>query len=332
MKCLCCGKEIPNNAPLQDRTAQWHSSCVQKFFGTASLPELELSGDTLTRLAAESTAKGFTVPGVQKKVSLHLTNNGRTPRLTLVNYPTGYILKPQTELYEALPEAEYLVMQMAQKTGITTVPFALIQLSGNSAELAYITKRIDRILPTRRTPELKLLAMEDFCQLEQRLTENKYQGSYERCSKIVSRYSQRPGLDLSELFLRVVFSFAVGNSDMHLKNFSLIETAAGSQRYVLSEAYDMLPVNAILPEDDEQLALTVNGKKRNIHRNDFLKFAETSGIPRDAAVKMIHKLLSLKDDYLLMCEESRLPEYLKLRLSALLEERMDALQPDRDRR
>ena len=330
MKCLCCGREIAEKASEQERETQWHSSCVRKFFGTSMLPELDISEDTLTRIAAESTNKGFTVPGVQKKMSLHLTADGGKPRLTLVNYPTGYILKPQTELYEVLPEAEYLVMQMAQETGIATVPYALIRMAGDDTAPAYITKRIDRVLPTKKYPELKLLAMEDFCQLEQRLTEDKYQGSYERCAKVVSRYSLRPGIDLSELFLRVVFSFVVGNSDMHLKNFSLIETAAGSQDYVLSAAYDMLPVNVILPEDDEQLALTVKGKKRNIRRNDFLKFAETAGIPRDAAVKMIQKIILMKDKYLGLCEESYLPDHLKERFGGLIKERTDALRQFKD--
>ena len=326
MKCLCCGKEILEKASLQEQETQWHSSCVRKFFGTASLPELDISEDTLTRIATESTNKGFTVPGVQKKMSLHLTADGGKPRLTLVNYPTGYILKPQTEQFVALPEAEYLVMQMAQKTGIATVPFALIRTAGANATMAYITKRIDRVLPTKKDPALKLLAMEDFCQLEQRLTENKYKGSYERCAKVVSRFSVQAGLDLSELFLRVVFSFVVGNSDMHLKNFSLIETFAGSQRYVLSDAYDLLPVNVILPEDVEQLALTVNGKKQNIRRNDFLKFAEVSEISRDAAGKMIQKIISMKETYLRMCEGSYLPGHLKDRLCLLIEDRTKALE------
>ena len=327
MRCLCCGKEWKDNPKPQEALTQWHIACIRKFFGTSNLPELELTDETLTRIATESTNKGFTVPGVQKKISLHLSAEGEKPRLTLVNYPTGYILKPQTELYASLPEAEYLVMQMAKETGIPTVPFALIRMEGKHSSFAYITKRIDRILHEKKNQECVMLAMEDFCQLEQRLTENKYRGSYERCAKVVSQYSDRPGLDLSELFLRVVFSFAVGNSDMHLKNFSLIETSPGSCRYVLSAAYDMLPVNMILPEDTEQMALTLNGKKRNIHRNDFLKFAAGSGISRDAAIKMIQKVISMKAIYLEMCEQSYLPEYLKERFYLLLEDRINTLQP-----
>ena len=317
MRCLCCGKPITGNAQ-----GQWHSACIRRFFGTFTLPEVDISQKTLTRIAAESINKGFTVPGVQKKMSLHLTTDEGKPRLTLVNYPTGYILKPQTELYEALPEAEFLVMQMAEATGIATVPFALIQTGD---ERAYITKRIDRILPSRKQPMLTMLAMEDFCQLDQRLTEDKYRSSYERCAKIVTRYSQRPGLDLSEFFMRVVFSFAVGNSDMHLKNFSMIETEAGSQRYILSSSYDMLPVNVIVPEDAEQMALPLNGKKRNLHGNDFLELADVGGIARGAAEKMIRKIISMREKYHELCAESYLPVHLKNRLDVLIDARLDAL-------
>jgi len=90
----------------------------------------------IPHVALDSTNKGYTVPGVQKKLSLHLTE-GHEPRLTLVNYPTGYILKPQTEEYAALPEMEYLIMQMAAATGIKTVPFALLRMSSQNNSFAY---------------------------------------------------------------------------------------------------------------------------------------------------------------------------------------------------
>ena len=88
----------------------------------------------------------------------------------------------------------------------------------------------------------------------------------------------------------------------------------------------MLPVNVILPEDDEQMALTVNGKKRNIRRNDFLKFAESAGIARDAAVKMLRKVVSMREPYIRMCGDSVLPDLMKARLCELIEERTSALE------
>lgn len=319
MNCLCCNKPLGESASDYERAVGWHKKCIKRFFGTDSLPELCISEETLLLLAIESTNKGYTVPGVQKKLSLHLTE-GKEPRLTLVNYPTGYILKPQTDEYEALPEAEFLIMQMARKTGIRTVPFALIEMGGR---LAYITKRIDRI---KDMGGVKMLAMEDFCQLEERLTQDKYKGSYERCAKVIMRYSVRSGFDLSELFLRIVFSFVVGNSDMHLKNFSLIEREEMSCEYVLSDAYDMLPVNAVLPEDTEQFALTLNGKKNNIRKKDFLIFAEEIGIRTSAAEKIIKGVVSREQTYLSMCDDSFLPQKMKLALKNIIRQRIALLK------
>ena len=154
-------------------------------------------------------------------------------------------------------------MRLAEIMGIQTVPHALIKMND---EYAYITKRIDREISEKET---KLYAMEDFCQLSYRLTQDKYKGSYEQCGRIIKKYSATPGLDLSELFLRVVGSFVMGNSDMHLKNFSLKETEPGSRNFQLSKAYDMLPVNVIMPEDKEQLALTINGKNVIFIKKNF---------------------------------------------------------------
>lgn len=319
MNCLCCGKPLNTSAT----SGQWHKKCIQLFFGTANLPDIDISDEVLNQLAIDSTSKGFTVPGVQKKLSLHLTE-GDSPRLTLVNYPTGYILKPQTEEYPALPEMEYLVMQMAQATGIKTVPFALIRMSSQTSALAYITKRIDRV--SGKIPGM--LAMEDFCQLDGRLTEDKYRGSYERCGKVIEKYSTRPGLDLSELFIRVVFSFAVGNSDMHLKNFSLIETGIGNGEYVLSAAYDMLSTNVILPADQEQFALTMNGKKQHIRRNDFLRFGKAIGLQQNAAERMMEKIVKCEDRYLELCEHSYLPDDMKNQLKGLIQDRIFSLKKD----
>ena len=284
--CFCCGK------PLRTETeCGWHTACIKSFFETTKFPDVDISNDVINQLAIDNTNKGFTVPGVQKKISLHLSKL-ENPRLTIVNYPIGYILKPQTEEYKALPEMEYLV---------------------------YITKRIDRA-------NGQMLAMEDFCQLDGRLTEDKYRGSYERCGKIVSSYSANSGLDLAELFIRVVFSFAVGNSDMHLKNFSLIESGEGSSIYALSDAYDMLSTNVVIPADKEQLALTINGKKQNIRRKDFLVFAETIGITEKSADKMIRKIVKLKDKYIEMCKDSYMPDDMKDSLENLIIERIAVLE------
>ena len=316
MNCLCCGKPIKDN----NESSGWHKTCIKKFFTTAVIPEIEITDSVLEELAKESTNKGYTIPGVQKKLSLHLSKEVY-PRLTVVNYPTGYILKPQVKEFRALPEAEHIVMSMADKAKIRTVPHALVK---SKDSYAYITKRIDRVFS--KDSNVKLIAMEDFCQLDLRLTQDKYKGSCERCGNIIKKYSSRSGLDMSELFYRLVFSFIVGNSDMHLKNFSLIESESGSGEYHLSPAYDLLPVNVIIPEDKEEFALPINGKKRNIHRKDFLIFAAGCGIAKLAAEKMIGQLVSMTPVFIDMCRNSLMPQDMKEAFIELVDKRVSVLR------
>ena len=117
----------------------------------------------------------------------------------------------------------------------------------------------------------------------------------------------------------------MGNSDMHLKNFSLKETDPGSRNFQLSKTYDMLPVNVIMPEDKEQLALTINGKKRNIHKKEFRILAESCGIPLNSAERMMKKVCSLKAKLFTQIEESCLSAEQKEQMEELISKRLDIL-------
>ena len=289
--------------------------CNASFFGLRELPKISFDKATLEELARESSNLGLTVPGVQKKLSLHLSSDGPS-RLTLVGYPAGYILKPQTEDFEQLPEAEDAVMDIAEMMGVKTVPHGLIEVDG---ENAYITKRIDRL-------DGEIYAMEDFCQLSGRLTQDKYKGSYERCAKLISEHSMLPGFDRSEFFLRLLVCFVTGNSDMHLKNFSLIERAPGSHEFVLSAAYDLLPVNVIMLEDTEETALTLNGRKRRLSREDFLALAENIGLPAKSAEKMISSVTKKEEDAVRICRQSEMNSVLQDELERIIRERCGRLR------
>lgn len=299
MKCLCCNKEItPGTA---DAKSGWHRKCSRRFFGSDLVPKLKISDEELERLTNDTVSKGFTVPGVQKKLSIHLSKSpDREMRITLVDYPTGYILKPQAAEYVHLPELEHLTMTLAELVGIKVAEHGLI-LMGEKQQLAYITKRTDRV---KTGDSYRALAMEDFCQLSGKLTRDKYRSSYERVSEILMQFSSTPGLDASELFIRLVFCFITGNSDMHLKNFSLIEAAPGSRRYSLSPAYDLLPVNLVLPEDKEETALTLMGKKSKLRRRDFLELAPRLGLSEKTAVRLMNHVLNKTDEMIKVVREA----------------------------
>ena len=206
-------------------------------------------------------------------------------------------------------------MHLAEIAKIATVPHSLIRMK--SGNLAYITKRIDRVKKSK-------LHMEDMCQLTERLTEDKYRGSYEQIAKAILKYSKLPGLDLVNFYEQVVFSFLTGNADMHLKNFSLI-TIPGLGP-VLSPAYDMLCTAIVNPADDEELALTLNGKKRKIRKGDFAQAFNAAGLDKKQQENLIFKLLDCKEAWLTMIQKSFLSDEFKEKYAQLLLERVGVLE------
>lgn len=250
--------------PLGDEVAQYHAACCRKLFGAPRPPELPYTWDQLNQLAEKTVRQHVTVPGVQPKLSLHLEkgDHSRNPRFTLVGMEGAYILKPPVATFPQMPELELMTMRTAKCFGISTAECGLIPLDGG--QLAFITKRMDRDGKTK-------LHMEDMCQLTDRLTEQKYRGSMEQVGKAVLRYCSNPVFDALRLFEVTLFCFLTGNSDMHLKNFSLLYRLGGE--IALSPAYDLLPTVLLLPEDTEETALTLNGRKNRLTREDFSRFA-----------------------------------------------------------
>lgn len=262
-KCLYCYQ------PLEEGERDYHTKCAKKIFESGNAPELPYTRDNIKDLAKQIVAASTTVTGVQAKLSLDIARGvaDGPRRFTIVGLWGRFILKPQTDLYPHLPEVEDATMHMAEISGIKTVPHSLIRFA--DGELCYITRRIDR------TKKGTKIAMEDFCQISERLTEDKYKGSYERIAKHIQQYSSTPLLDIVNFWEIVLFSFITGNTDMHLKNFSLYKP---NGEYLLTPAYDLISTSLVMPEDTEELALTLNGKKRKIQRQDFEKAMEASGM------------------------------------------------------
>jgi serine/threonine-protein kinase HipA len=260
-KCLYCYKE------LGEGEVDFHKACSKKFFGVPTAPELPYSLDELDTLAAQVIKSQTTLTGVQAKLSLHLDRHEGSKRLTIVGLWGDFIFKPQTQTYKTLPENEDLTMHLAEIAKIKVVPHTLIRLQDGT--LGYLTKRIDR------TSEGGKIPMEDMCQLTERQTEYKYKSSYEQIAKVIAKHSYVPLLDLTDFYEQVFFNWLVGNNDMHLKNYSLY---APKGKWVLTPAYDLLNVSMVNPKDTEELALTLNAKKKRIKKSDFVRAMETSGI------------------------------------------------------
>ncbi len=263
-KCLYCYQYLHNNK------SDFHEACNKKFFGQLQTPQLAYNLTDLQSLATQIIQSQMAVTGVQAKISLSLykkQEKNLTKKLTIVGLYGNYILKPPSEFYPELPELEHLTMHLANVCGISTVPHSLVRLQDNT--LCYITKRVDRV-------KINALHMEDMCQLSERLTEDKYKGSHEQVAKLILKYSANPLLDVSNFYEQVLFSFFTGNADMHLKNFSLLEKPGLG--LCLAPAYDLVPTILVNPTDTEELALTLNGKKRKLNYKDFLSAYQKSNL------------------------------------------------------
>lgn len=246
---------------LAKQEVDFHPACSKKIFGQHTPPAINYLESQMEDLALQVIRSQMAVTGVQPKISLGLSTGAdrhEPKRFTIFGLWGGYILKPPTPHYVQLPEVEDLTMHLANIAKISVVPHTLIRLQ--SGNLAYLTKRIDRDKENK-------LHMEDMCQLNERLTEDKYHGSYEQVAKAIMKYSANPGLDVINFFEQVLFSFLTGNADMHLKNFSLIRRPGIGN--ILSPAYDMVATALVNPADDEDMALTLNGKKKKLNHKDF---------------------------------------------------------------
>lgn len=308
-KCLYCYQ------PLDQGQIDFHPQCSKKLFGTTMPPIFPYTRTDIESLALEVIRSQVTITGVQPKLSVDLEKKKEGgKRFTIVGLWGRYILKPQTEQYHALPENEDLTMHLAELARIKTVPHSLIRFRDGS--LAYITKRIDR------DPKGNKIPMEDMCQLTEKLTEHKYKGSHEQIAKKILEFSAYPVLDLINYFEILVFCYLTGNADMHLKNFSLYKK---TNEYTLTPAYDLLSTKLVIPQDNEELALTLNGKKRKLKKTDFDNLLQVTNVDNKVIENVYNKFRKTIPTWMTFIDSSFLPEQMKKEYKQLIKERADIL-------
>lgn len=308
-KCLYCYK------PLEEGQKDFHPHCAKKMFGIAKAPLLEYRYEELDKLAEQVIRSQTSLTGVQPKLSFNLSKHDGSNRLTIVGLWGNYIFKPQTANYLQLPENEDLTMHLAEAVKINVVPHCLIRLADGS--LGYITKRIDR------TKKGEKIDMEDMCQLTLHPTEYKYKGSYEQIAKVIMKYSDMPRLDLANYMQLLLFCFITGNNDMHLKNFSLYRPFEG---YQLAPTYDLVNTSIANPNDTEELALPLSGRKTKLHLANFLQAAATMGIEENVVRHLTDNMSKALPKWMQLINDSFLDETMKEKYRQTIETRLARLQ------
>ncbi len=214
------------------------------------LKDLPLTQEEQLREAAIRADK-MSIQGVQPKLSARL--NVKDEVFDIVDRGGEYILKPQNNFYPELPENESLTMKLAELIGIEVPLSGMIYSS--DGKFTYFIKRFDRYGRNKK------LSVEDFAQLAGKSRETKYDYSMEKVITLIDTFCTFPTIEKVKLFRLTIFNFLVGNEDMHLKNFSLI---THDNKVELSPAYDLLNTTIVVPRTQEEIALPIAGKKRNL--------------------------------------------------------------------
>ena len=250
-RCPVTYKEIPTGSRYSPEGLR---SISRRLTGLQDFP---YSAEEQRREAVTRASK-MSIQGVQPKLSARL--NVARESFEVVDTQGDYILKPQSQFNEA-PENEDLTMHLAESAGID-VPFHCLVYSRDGS-FTYCIKRFDR--PSREAK----LPLEDFAQLTNRTRDTKYDSSMEQVAQVIERYCTFPVVDKLKLFRRTLFSFLVGNEDMHLKNFSILSVDGKRE---LSPAYDLLNSTIALGSVTEEMALPIGGKKKNLSRRSLVDY------------------------------------------------------------
>jgi serine/threonine-protein kinase HipA len=211
------------------------------------------------RQEAANRAKKLSIQGVQPKLSA--TISVVEQEFKIVDQFGTYIIKPQNDLFPELPQNEDVTMRMAKVFGLD-VPFHGM-LYAKDGSLSYFIKRFDRY------GKGKKLATEDFAQLTGNTRDTKYRFTMEKLVPVIDEFCSFPAIEKADFFKRILFCFVTGNEDMHLKNFSLI-TKNG--KTTLTPIYDFLNSSIAIKNPEEEIALTLKGKKSNLKATDFVDY------------------------------------------------------------
>jgi len=226
--------------------------------GINTLQDLEYTAEEQREEAFNRAAK-MSVQGIQPKLSAVL--NIKKEKFEIVDKGGKYILKPQHHLYLQMPENEDLTMKMAEETGLEVPVHGLVWSKDGS--LTYFIRRFDRKGWNDKVP------VEDFAQLAGLGRETKYDYSMEKVVKLIDTYCTFPSLEKIKLFKLSLFNFLVGNEDMHLKNFSIINRDG---KIELSPCYDLVNSTIEIRKPEEEFALPLKGKKKNLTYNILVDY------------------------------------------------------------
>ena len=282
--------------------------------GLRTLKDLEYTAEEQRKEAFNRAAK-MSIQGVQPKLSAVLSI--KDGKFILVDKGGRYILKPQHQFYTQLPENEDLTMKLANEIGLEIPIHGLLWSKDNT--LTYFIKRFDRKGQNDKVP------VEDFAQLAGLSRDTKYDYTMEKIVKLIDHYCTFPAIERIKLFKLVIFNYLIGNEDSHLKNFSII---TDDNQIRLSPCYDLVNSTIILKEQNEEIALTLKGKKKHLTRNILVNYfgVEICGLTEKSIEKVLETITLAIPKWKTLIDISFLSKVMKGKYLDLLDGRLTTLE------
>ena len=254
-------------------------------------------------LAAEGASKStdlvtkahLSLTGATGKVGLYFDKTENAWYLPKGTAPSTHIVKQSHIRLREIVTNEQLCMQTAQKCGIEVPESFIINMAdGRDDEVLFATKRYDRVFAGNASvinglPRPLRLHQEDFAQAMGIPSSGKYENDGEHHMKrmfdLLRVYSSDPIGDRLRLWNMIVFHYLIGNTDAHIKNFSLLYSA-NAKGIRLAPAYDIVSTS-VYESSTRDMAFRIGGDHSidNVSRKSFRAAAGECGIGEKMAMK-----------------------------------------------
>lgn len=248
--------------------------------GEEEMPEASyerITGEQVRALAAEGAVKSaelvmkshLSLAGASGKVGLYFNKDDGSWYLPKGAAPSTHIVKQSHIRLSGIVANEQLSLRTAYYCGIEIPDSFIINTgAGKEDEVLFATQRYDRyfgddpvIIQGLARPSR--LHQEDFAQAMGIPATDKYEkedaGYLADMFSILRKYASNPVEDQLKLWDMLVFDYLIGNTDAHIKNFSLLYgTDLRSVR--LAPAYDIISTS-IYSQSTREMSISVGGRR-----------------------------------------------------------------------
>ncbi|MES2071715.1 MAG: HipA domain-containing protein [Pseudomonadota bacterium] len=270
---------------------------LDKLTATARAIGVTGGSDNLEISVPEQAAEGAaSLSGMQDKLALSTAHKGQRFNLPIKGKLSDVIAKLPTRQDDAQIFNEYTAMQLARMAGVNIAPCSVRAISDIAMPELVLALGADKhflaVDRFDRTPD-GAVHVEDACQLQTLMPIKKYADAkyFVALLKILDRLSVRGIEDIRQFFIRQTVNALLGNSDAHLKNFSIIYHNGILPE--LSPAYDIVCVSALPGFAGFVTNVAIDARQQQQTLQTYKDIAAQAGVSARIAVAAVRDTVEL---------------------------------------